>query len=251
MTLILQPFEVVLGGWGVGRNFEKGNKNQFPNSRSKKTSAAETKKIGFFAQILLKNGIQPKGGMKKEKVYGLFIRRSPKLRIFGCACNFGKSRWTRWSRRGTSRRTPRDIPWWYSRRPHLLRSTRIRSWIPLRVTGRTVTTIPIYTTVCAKDGFQLVANTWKADKIQIPTFGIRFRCQTDIGKMSPAISPTFSPAKSFPFQIPSRSDLWPRCYGSPSRASIQYRGRMGYPDWTASTAQARCFRDSISASYSH
>jgi len=121
----------------------------------------------------------------------------------------------------------------------------------LRVTGRTVTTIPIHTTVCAKDGFQLVANTWKADKIQIPTFGIRFRCPTGIGKMSPAISPTFSPAKSFPFRIPSRSDLWPRCYGSPSRALIQYRGRMGYPDWTASTAQARCFRDSISASYSH
>ena len=58
----------MLGGWEVGRNFEKGNKNQFPNSRSKKTSAAETKKIGFFAQILLKNGIQPKRGMKNEKV---------------------------------------------------------------------------------------------------------------------------------------------------------------------------------------
>ncbi len=58
----------------------------------------------------------------------------------------------------------------------------------LRVTGRMVITIPIRTTVCAKDGFQLATITWKADKIQIPAPGIRFRCQTDIGKMFPANS---------------------------------------------------------------
>ncbi len=60
---------------------------------------------------------------------------------------------------------------------------------PLRVTGWMVITIPIQTTVCAKDGFQLERNTPKADKTQLPAFGIRFRCRTDIGKPFPATSP--------------------------------------------------------------
>jgi hypothetical protein len=59
----------------------------------------------------------------------------------------------------------------------------------LRVTGWMVVTIPIQTTVCAKDGFQPGKITRKADKTQIPAFGIRFRCRTDIGKLFPAISP--------------------------------------------------------------
>jgi hypothetical protein len=59
----------------------------------------------------------------------------------------------------------------------------------LRVTGWMAITIPIPTTVCAKDGFQLGAITRKADKTPIPAFGIRFRCRTDIGKLFPAISP--------------------------------------------------------------
>jgi len=65
----------------------------------------------------------------------------------------------------------------------------------LRVTGRMDTTIPIQTTVCAKDGFQQAAITRKTDKTQKPAFGIRLRFQTGIGKMFPAISPTSSNPK--------------------------------------------------------
>jgi hypothetical protein len=46
-----------------------------------------------------------------------------------------------------------------------------------------VITIPIQTTGCAKDGFQLETITWKADKTQIPAFGMRFRCPKGIGKL--------------------------------------------------------------------
>ena len=65
----------------------------------------------------------------------------------------------------------------------------------LRVTGRMDTTIPIQTTVCAKDGFQQAAITRKADRTQKPAFGIRLRFQTGIGKMFPAINLTSSNAK--------------------------------------------------------
>jgi hypothetical protein len=53
----------------------------------------------------------------------------------------------------------------------------------LRVTGRMVITIPIHTTGCAKDGFQLATITWKADKTRIPAFGMRFRYPKGIGKL--------------------------------------------------------------------
>ena len=43
----------------------------------------------------------------------------------------------------------------------------------LRVTGRMATTIPIQSTVCAKDGFQQAAITRKVDKTQILALGIR------------------------------------------------------------------------------
>ena len=45
----------------------------------------------------------------------------------------------------------------------------------LRVTGRMDPITPIQTTVGAKDGFQQVAITRKADKTQKPAFGIRLR----------------------------------------------------------------------------
>jgi hypothetical protein len=63
------------------------------------------------------------------------------------------------------------------------------------VTGRMDPTLPIQTTVCAKDGSQPAAITRKADRIQIPGFGMRLRFQTGIGKMFPAINPTSSNAK--------------------------------------------------------
>jgi len=62
---------------------------------------------------------------------------------------------------------------------------------PLRVTGWMVITIPIPTTVCAKDGFQPAIITSKAGKTPIPAFGMKFRSRTDIGKLFPAISPIF------------------------------------------------------------
>lgn len=57
------------------------------------------------------------------------------------------------------------------------------------VTGRMDITIPIQTTVCAKDGFQLASITPKTDRTPIPAFGMRFRSRMGIGKLSPAISP--------------------------------------------------------------
>ena len=62
----------------------------------------------------------------------------------------------------------------------------------LRVTGRMATTIPIQTTVCAKDGFQQAAITRKVDRTQTLALGIQLRFRTGIGKMFPAINPTTS-----------------------------------------------------------